>query len=126
MPEGEEVALDSRPSDALAIAERDGEALTDALHPLQSAGGSIGATWLSAHAARLERVCRQHDFDLVEELWQAGAERRDASLDAMREALAQLRRVGGVEVPREFVFMDRAALGLGSTLSWVGFLTRWL
>jgi hypothetical protein len=25
-----------------------------------------------------------------------------------------LRRVGGVEVPREFVFMDRAALGLGS------------
>jgi len=27
---------------------------------------------------------------------------------------AQLRRVGGVEVPREFVFMDRAAIGLGS------------
>jgi predicted unusual protein kinase regulating ubiquinone biosynthesis (AarF/ABC1/UbiB family) len=26
----------------------------------------------------------------------------------------QLRRFGGVEVPREFVFMDRAALGLGS------------
>lgn len=26
----------------------------------------------------------------------------------------QLREVGGVEVPREFVFMDRAALGLGS------------
>jgi predicted unusual protein kinase regulating ubiquinone biosynthesis (AarF/ABC1/UbiB family) len=26
----------------------------------------------------------------------------------------ELRRVGGVEVPREFVFMDRAALGLGS------------
>jgi hypothetical protein len=25
-----------------------------------------------------------------------------------------LRRVGGVEVPREFVFMDRAAVGLGS------------
>ena len=27
---------------------------------------------------------------------------------------AELRRVGGVEVPREFVFMDRAAIGLGS------------
>lgn len=27
---------------------------------------------------------------------------------------AELRRVGGVEVPREFVFMDRAAVGLGS------------
>ncbi|MEO1249419.1 MAG: AarF/ABC1/UbiB kinase family protein, partial [Pseudomonadota bacterium] len=27
---------------------------------------------------------------------------------------AELRRVGKVEVPREFVFMDRAALGLGS------------
>jgi predicted unusual protein kinase regulating ubiquinone biosynthesis (AarF/ABC1/UbiB family) len=27
---------------------------------------------------------------------------------------AQLRKVGGVTVPREFVFMDRAALGLGS------------
>ena len=27
---------------------------------------------------------------------------------------AELRRIGGVEVPREFVFMDRAALGLGS------------
>ncbi len=26
----------------------------------------------------------------------------------------QLREVGGIEVPREFVFMDRAALGLGS------------
>ena len=26
----------------------------------------------------------------------------------------ELRRVGGVEVPRDFVFMDRAALGLGS------------
>lgn len=27
---------------------------------------------------------------------------------------AELRRVGGVEIPREFVFMDRAAVGLGS------------
>ncbi|NYZ16182.1 AarF/ABC1/UbiB kinase family protein [Azospirillum sp. RWY-5-1] len=27
---------------------------------------------------------------------------------------AELRRVGGVEIPREFVFMDRAAIGLGS------------
>jgi len=27
---------------------------------------------------------------------------------------AELRRVGGIEVPREFVFMDRAAVGLGS------------
>ncbi len=27
---------------------------------------------------------------------------------------AALRRVGGVEIPREFVFMDRAAIGLGS------------
>ena len=26
----------------------------------------------------------------------------------------KLREVGGVTVPREFVFMDRAALGLGS------------
>ncbi|MFM2043558.1 MAG: hypothetical protein RLY86_2134 [Pseudomonadota bacterium] len=26
----------------------------------------------------------------------------------------ELRRVGGVEIPREFVFMDRAAIGLGS------------
>jgi predicted unusual protein kinase regulating ubiquinone biosynthesis (AarF/ABC1/UbiB family) len=27
---------------------------------------------------------------------------------------AELRRLGGIQVPREFVFMDRAALGLGS------------
>ena len=27
---------------------------------------------------------------------------------------AELRRIGGVEIPREFVFMDRAAIGLGS------------
>ena len=27
---------------------------------------------------------------------------------------AELRKVGGVEIPREFVFMDRAAVGLGS------------
>jgi predicted unusual protein kinase regulating ubiquinone biosynthesis (AarF/ABC1/UbiB family) len=27
---------------------------------------------------------------------------------------AELRRLGGIEIPREFVFMDRAAIGLGS------------
>jgi predicted unusual protein kinase regulating ubiquinone biosynthesis (AarF/ABC1/UbiB family) len=34
--------------------------------------------------------------------------------DVAAKVHAELRRVGGVEVPREFVFMDRAAIGLGS------------
>ncbi|MFE0758374.1 ABC1 kinase family protein [Inquilinus sp. NPDC058860] len=34
--------------------------------------------------------------------------------DTAEQVHKELRRVGGVEVPREFVFMDRAALGLGS------------
>ncbi len=34
--------------------------------------------------------------------------------ETAREVHLKLKEVGGVEVPREFVFMDRAALGLGS------------
>ena len=34
--------------------------------------------------------------------------------ETAREVHMKLREVGGVTVPREFVFMDRAALGLGS------------
>lgn len=34
--------------------------------------------------------------------------------DTAARVHAELRRVGGVEIPREFVFMDRAAIGLGS------------
>ncbi len=34
--------------------------------------------------------------------------------ETARQVHARLREVGGVTVPREFVFMDRAALGLGS------------
>ena len=34
--------------------------------------------------------------------------------DTAEKVHMELRRVGGVTVPREFVFMDRAALGLGS------------
>lgn len=34
--------------------------------------------------------------------------------ETAEEVHKELHRVGGVEVPREFVFMDRAALGLGS------------
>ncbi|MFY7776739.1 MAG: AarF/ABC1/UbiB kinase family protein, partial [Elstera sp.] len=30
---------------------------------------------------------------------------------------AELRRLGGVKPPREFVFMDRAAIGLGSVFT---------
>jgi hypothetical protein len=34
--------------------------------------------------------------------------------EVARDVHKELIRVGGVEVPREFVFMDRATLGLGS------------
>src|SRR5690606_18503819 len=34
--------------------------------------------------------------------------------DVASKVHRELRRVGGVSIPREFVFMDRAALGLGS------------
>ena len=38
---------------------------------------------------------------------------------------AELRRVGGVEVPREFVFMDRAAIGLGSVFLHLNAEVNW-
>ena len=34
--------------------------------------------------------------------------------DVAEKVHAELRRLGGVKPPREFVFMDRAAIGLGS------------
>ena len=34
--------------------------------------------------------------------------------DIASKVHAELKKVGGIKVPREFVFMDRAALGLGS------------
>jgi hypothetical protein len=34
--------------------------------------------------------------------------------EAANKVHAELRKIGGVTVPREFVFMDRAAIGLGS------------
>jgi len=37
----------------------------------------------------------------------------------------ELRKLGGVEVPREFVFMDRAAIGLGSVFLRLGAEINW-
>ena len=37
-----------------------------------------------------------------------------AGKEAAGKMFAELRKIGGVDVPREFVFMDRAAVGLGS------------
>jgi len=37
----------------------------------------------------------------------------------------ELRKLGGVEVPREFVFMDRAAIGLGSVFLRLGASINW-
>jgi predicted unusual protein kinase regulating ubiquinone biosynthesis (AarF/ABC1/UbiB family) len=37
----------------------------------------------------------------------------------------ELRKLGGVEVPREFVFMDRAAIGLGSVFLRLGAAINW-
>jgi predicted unusual protein kinase regulating ubiquinone biosynthesis (AarF/ABC1/UbiB family) len=38
---------------------------------------------------------------------------------------AELRKIGGVEVPKEFVFMDRAAIGLGSVFMRLGAEINW-
>ncbi len=38
---------------------------------------------------------------------------------------AELRRVGGVQVPREFVFMDRAAIGLGAVFMHLNAEINW-
>ena len=37
----------------------------------------------------------------------------------------ELRKIGGIEVPREFVFMDRAAIGLGSVFLRLGAEINW-
>jgi predicted unusual protein kinase regulating ubiquinone biosynthesis (AarF/ABC1/UbiB family) len=49
----------------------------------------------------------------IQELEEEGIYGRELAEDVHR----QLRRLGGVKPPREFVFMDRAALGLGSVFT---------
>jgi predicted unusual protein kinase regulating ubiquinone biosynthesis (AarF/ABC1/UbiB family) len=49
----------------------------------------------------------------IQEEEEEGVYGRDLAEDVHRE----LRRLGGVKPPREFVFMDRAALGLGSVFT---------
>ncbi|HEV8016621.1 MAG TPA: AarF/UbiB family protein [Stellaceae bacterium] len=49
----------------------------------------------------------------IQEFEEEGIYGRDLAEDVHR----QLRRLGGVKPPREFVFMDRAALGLGSVFT---------
>jgi HPt (histidine-containing phosphotransfer) domain-containing protein len=75
---------------AAGLAAGDLEAITDAVHPLKSACGSVGATWLSAHASAIERACRDQRLDLAAHLWQREAAHRDASLAAMRRVLTEL------------------------------------
>ena len=41
------------------------------------------------------------------------------------EVHKELREIGGVRLPREFVFMDRAALGLGSVFLHLGAEVNW-
>jgi hypothetical protein len=45
--------------------------------------------------------------------------------EVAREVHDELRRVGGVSIPREFVFMDRATLGLGSVFIHLGVELNW-
>ena len=45
--------------------------------------------------------------------------------DVAEKVHTELRRVGGVAVPREFVFMDRAAIGLGSVFLHLGAELNW-
>lgn len=45
--------------------------------------------------------------------------------DTAERVHAELRRVGGVEIPREFVFMDRAAIGLGGVFLRLGSQVNW-
>ena len=45
--------------------------------------------------------------------------------ETAQQVHAALRNIGGVTVPREFVFMDRAALGLGSVFIRLGSEINW-
>jgi predicted unusual protein kinase regulating ubiquinone biosynthesis (AarF/ABC1/UbiB family) len=45
--------------------------------------------------------------------------------DVAEKVHSELKRVGGVAVPREFVFMDRAAIGLGSVFLHLGAELNW-
>jgi len=52
---------------------------------------------------------------------QSGAHGREAAA----KVHAELRRLGGVNPPREFVFMDRAAVGMGSVFMHLGAQLNW-
>jgi predicted unusual protein kinase regulating ubiquinone biosynthesis (AarF/ABC1/UbiB family) len=46
-------------------------------------------------------------------------------VDVADRVFQELRRIGGVQPPREFVFMDRAAVGIGSVLMTLGAELNW-
>lgn len=46
-------------------------------------------------------------------------------VDVADRVFAELRRIGGVQPPREFVFMDRAAVGIGSVIMTLGACCNW-
>ena len=48
-----------------------------------------------------------------------------AGRDLAGQVHAELKRIGGIKPPREFVLMDRAAVGLGSVFMHLGAEVNW-
>jgi len=82
-----------------SLSSGNGETLRDIAHPLKSASASLGALWLSDHAARLETMAENADLAAARALWSEGQQERDLSLKAMEEALAELTSSAPADTP---------------------------
>jgi len=54
-----------------------------------------------------------------------GEKNRGYGLDVANNVYKELKKIGGVEPPKEFVFMDRAAIGMGSLFMKLGVKLNW-
>ena len=54
-----------------------------------------------------------------------GDKNRGYGIDVANNVYKELKKIGGVEPPKEFVFMDRAAIGMGSLFMKLGVKLNW-
>ena len=54
-----------------------------------------------------------------------GKQKKGYGFDIANNVYKELRKIGGIEPPKEFVFMDRAAIGMGSLFMKLNVKLNW-
>ncbi len=87
-----------------------------ASHPIRDGDIVVGAvvTFNDITERKRTEMLLHEARDLLERRVTERTAELTAAHDHLRQSHEALRKLGGVEAPREFVFMDRAAIGLGS------------